>query len=206
MNISLKVKIFLGLSIFTAFSCKEIYDAQELVEAEDIKEVRQIIESKNEQLENWTKQGILDSLSSIFGDNVVQLSPNQKPSKGIERFKSDWRENLAQGTWDFNIQTQEVKLCGELAVELGVFKLHFTPNKHSSMAEFKDEGNYVVLWEKIDGNWKIVWDAPVSTMQLESMTQQDTLKDEEVVFANKSGSRIKQQASYTKKENSVSLK
>jgi hypothetical protein len=29
-----------------------------------------------------------------------------------------------------------------------------------------DEGNYLVLWEKIDGDWKILWDAPVSTVPM----------------------------------------
>lgn len=29
-----------------------------------------------------------------------------------------------------------------------------------------DQGNYIVLWENIDRDWKIVWDAPVSDMPL----------------------------------------
>ncbi len=206
MKISSIVRIFLGLSLFILFSCKEKDEEPGLVKADDPSEVRQIIEAKNKQVEEWTKQGLVDSLSSIFADNVIQMPPNQQPIEGIKLFKSDWRENLAQGVWDFNIQTKEVKVCGEMAVELGTFKLHFTPNQHGNMPEFNDEGNYVVLWEKIDGSWKIVWDAPVSSMGMESMTKNDTIKEDKVVFANKSGSRLKEHATYTKKENTVTLK
>tara|TARA_R100000935_G_scaffold10401_1_gene20787 strand:- start:55 stop:675 length:621 start_codon:yes stop_codon:yes gene_type:complete len=206
MKNSMIVSTFLGLSLLTAFSCKENSEEVDLVKAEDPTEVRQIIESKNKQIETWTKQGLVDSLSSIFADNIIQMPPNQTPIEGIRQFKSDWRENLAQGVWDFNIQTKEVKVCGEMAVERGTFKLDFSPNETAQMPAFTDEGNYVVLWEKIDGNWKIVWDAPVSTMGMESMNAPDTIKDEKMVFTNKSGSRLKQKATYTKKENTVTLK
>lgn len=206
MKISSIVRLFLGLFLFTIFSCKVNDEEQDLVKSEDPKEVRRIIESKNKQIEMWTKQGMVDSLGSVFADNVIQMPPNQKPSEGLKRLKSNWKGNIAQGVWDFNIKTKEVKVCGEMAVELGTFKLHFTPNQSGNMAEFKDEGNYVVLWEKIDGNWKIVWDAPVSTMRMETMTKNDTIKEDKIVFANKSGSRLKQQATYIKEENTVTLK
>ncbi|UWX54227.1 hypothetical protein NYZ99_14805 [Maribacter litopenaei] len=30
----------------------------------------------------------------------------------------------------------------------------------------QDMGNYVVLWEKIDDDWKVLWDAPVSSVPM----------------------------------------
>ncbi len=70
------------------------------------------------------------------------------------------------GIWEFTLNTKEVKGANNIAVELGEYTLKFTPNENSPIPQMSDKGNYVVLWEKIDGEWKAVWDAPVSEVPL----------------------------------------
>ena len=69
---------------------------------------------------------------------------------------------MSWGTWEFEIATMEVKTSGQMAVERGKYKYTFTPNEASPITASVDSGNYVALWEEIDGKWKVVWDAPVT--------------------------------------------
>ena len=80
-----------------------------------------------------------------------------------------WEQSFEFGIWDFDFEVQEVRVSGNQAVELGKYSLEFTPKGNSPIPEFEDRGNYLVLWEKKEGDWKIVWDAPVSTKSSQEM-------------------------------------
>jgi ketosteroid isomerase-like protein len=128
--------------------------------------LKKIVDEKNTQVETWYRTGNLDSLCTIFADNVVQMPPNQPPIIGIENFRKSWAQSFQFGKWNFELETQEVKANGDLGVELGKYTLSFEPNPGSPIPPIKDTGNYVVHWEKINNVWKAVWDAPVSTVAM----------------------------------------
>lgn len=128
--------------------------------------LKKIVDEKNSQAEKWYKTENIDSLVSLFADNVVQLPPNQPATVGIENFRKGWAQSFTWGTWNFSIKASEVKANGDLGVELGRYTLSFEPNASSPIPVIKDSGNYVVHWQKINNDWKIVWDAPVSTVPL----------------------------------------
>jgi len=41
----------------------------------------------------------------------------------------------------------------------------------------EDKGNYMVLWKKMDGDWKVVWDAPVTELPLPSKAPDSTMME-----------------------------
>ena len=129
-------------------------------------QVKEIIDTKNAKIQAWYAKGMIDSAAAHFADNCIQMPPNQPPTKGKDNFIASWNQSIQFGTWQFDLKTQEVKASGDLATELGSYSLTFTPNENSPIPAMTDKGNYVVLWERIDGDWKIVWDAPVSTVPL----------------------------------------
>ncbi|WP_375324452.1 YybH family protein [Flagellimonas sp. GZD32] len=147
-------------------SCQEPQKQEILAGPEYSEQIKQIIDAKNAKAEAWYLAGNVDSLASIFASNSIQMPPNMPPLVGIEGYKAGWTQNLQFGKWDFNLETQEVKASGNLATEWGKYTVIFTPNDNSPIPPMNDKGNYVVLWEKIDGDWKIVWDAPVSEIPL----------------------------------------
>ncbi|QCK14505.1 YybH family protein [Mangrovivirga cuniculi] len=139
---------------------------EEIITDEDKEEIKNIIDQKNTELEKLYKEGKMEEAATYFSEDVIQLAPNTKPIKGTQMFIDEWNKAISQGEWNFDFRVEEVKYYGNAVVELGSYDLEILPAGGSEMPPFKDEGYYVVLWEKIDGDWKIVWDAPVSSLPL----------------------------------------
>nr|WP_297788351.1 DUF4440 domain-containing protein [uncultured Allomuricauda sp.] len=131
-------------------------------------QIQKIIEEKNEQIQGFYASGMIDSAATHFADDCIQFMPNQPAIVGIENYKAAWKQNIQFGQWEFDLNTQEVKASGDLATEYGKYTMTFTPNETSPIPAMEDKGNYMVLWEKLDGEWKVVWDAPVTELPLPS--------------------------------------
>lgn len=155
--------LLISLAGFLFTSCNEASNA---AKSDEAAKVKQIIDKNNKSIAAHLRQGKVDSAAQFFADNVVQMPPNQPMIKGIQAYKNYWKEGASFGEWIFDFDAQEVKVNGNMAVELGAYTMIFEPNNNSPLPPMLDEGNYMVLWEKIDGKWKIVWDAPVSTVPL----------------------------------------
>jgi ketosteroid isomerase-like protein len=129
-------------------------------------QAKEAISQINKQVEGFYKRKQLDSLVAEMADSVIQLPPNGEPLRGKASVKNYWNQLLQSGTVDFSLQTQEVKACGRLAIERGSYQFKFSPDKDSPIPVINDLGNYLVYWENINGQWKVVWDAPVSSVTL----------------------------------------
>ena len=129
-------------------------------------EAENSIINNNKQIEKWYKDKKADSLINYMADNVIQLPPNRSPLKSRDSVKKYWEQLFQFGNIDFSIRTQEVQAHGPLAVELGKYSFKFSPDANSPIPAIVDSGNYVCYWHKTDGRWKLVWDAPVSTVPI----------------------------------------
>jgi hypothetical protein len=68
------------------------------------------------------------------------------------------------GQWAFDLRTQDVIITGPLAVERGVGTLSFTvePDTPPEMDSRIGKAHYLAVWQlEEDGEWRILWDAPV---------------------------------------------
>ncbi len=167
IKFSLFALIIIGI---VQFSCGNKPESEEVIVEEVMEEspedIMKIIDETNKEIEALYREGNIDEAATHFASNAIQFPPNQPPIMGIEEYKSRWKESAAMGLWNFDLQVQEVKSSGNLAVERGKYTLTFEPNEGTPIPPMSDEGNYVVLWEKIDGEWKVLWDAPVSTVPM----------------------------------------
>jgi ketosteroid isomerase-like protein len=131
----------------------------------DPEAVRQIIDAHNANAERWYATGHIDSLATLFAEDVWQLPPNRPPLVGRDSLRRFWTSAVQWGRWDFDLATQDVVASGPLAVERGRYALKFTAGSQAPMPSFADSGNYVVLWRQDrDRQWRAVWDAPVSVV------------------------------------------
>ncbi len=131
----------------------------------DQEAVRRVIDSVNTRLEGWYAAGQIDSVASVFAQDVWQMPPNSAPLVGRDSVRSFWANAVRWGRWKFDLQTADVVAVDSVAVERGRYRLKFTAGAQAPMPSFEDRGNYVVLWRRErDGQWRIVWDAPVSVL------------------------------------------
>lgn len=131
--------------------------------------VRSIIERDNSNAARWYSSGEIDSVASLFAEDAWQLSPNNPPLVGREAIRQFWGQAIKFGKWDFSLLTQDVSVSGPIAVERGKYLLKFVagPGAPPGMGSFEDHGNYLVYWRRgSDGEWRAVWDAPVSDVPL----------------------------------------
>ncbi|MBO0329536.1 YybH family protein [[Muricauda] lutisoli] len=161
------------LTIVFAASCEQS-DPEPMSGEEYSAQIQKIIEEKNEKIQGFYASGMIDSAAVHFADDCIQFMPNQPAVVGIENYKAAWKQNILFGKWQFDLNTQEVKASGDLATEYGKYTMTFTPNESSPIPPMEDKGNYLVLWEKLDGDWKIVWDAPVTELPLPAQTPDST--------------------------------
>lgn len=129
----------------------------------DLAAVRHVIDSLNTRAEQWYAAGQIDSLVQIFAQDVWQMPPNSAPLVGRDSLRNFWTNIVRSGRVNFDLEVADVVAADSIAVERGRYSLRFTANPQAPMPSFEDEGNYVALWRlESDGQWRIVWDAPVS--------------------------------------------
>ena len=131
----------------------------------DVAAVRRVIESHNASIARWYAEGQIDSIVAVFAEDVWQMPPNSPPLVGRDSVRAFWKAATGWGHWQFDFHVEDVMTNGPLAAERGSYTLKFTAGPQSPMPSTEDRGNYVVLWRhEADGQWRIVWDAPVSVM------------------------------------------
>lgn len=138
--------------------------------------IRQTIDEHNASFERWYAAGHVDSIGSAFAEDAWQMPPNAPALVGRDSIMAFWRNASGWGRWEFDLEAQDVQANDRLAVERGRFTLKFTPGPQAPMPAFEDRGNYLVLWRlEPDGEWRIVWDAPVSELPLPGAPAQDSV-------------------------------
>ena len=131
--------------------------------------VRKIIENHNANLCGWYASGEVDAIAGVFAEDCWQLTPHAEPLVGRAAVREFWKQAVQWGEWRFTLETQEVVVSGPIAVERGTYTLNFRagPAAPPGLESNEDQGNYVVMWrQEQDGQWRGVWDAPVSTLPL----------------------------------------
>jgi ketosteroid isomerase-like protein len=130
--------------------------------------VRATIERRNRELCRWYAAGDADAIARAFTEDCWRLPPHAAPIAGRAALRAFWSDAFELGDWWFTLETQDLVVAGTVAVERGRYRLTVPPALASpALPSNLDRGNYVVLWRcDGDGEWRVVWDAPVSSVPL----------------------------------------
>jgi len=141
----------------------------------DVAAARRSIDSVNAKVEGWYAANQPDSVASVFARDAWLMPPNDAPVIGQDSIRAFWRNALGMGKWAFDLRTEDVIATDSVRVERGQFTLKFTPAANAPIPAFDDRGNYVTVWRReSDGNWRIAWDAAVSSLRRDGPPAVDT--------------------------------
>jgi uncharacterized protein (TIGR02246 family) len=103
-------------------------------------------------MELFNKSDFL-GIAQIYAEDAVALPPGAGMVKGRDAIGAMWKGMAAQVS-DPKVTALDVKMIGAAAArEIGTFSLK---TKDATPQELT--GKYVVVWEKVGGDWKIATD------------------------------------------------
>jgi len=127
--------------------------------ASDVSAVRQAIEAANARFDSAVLKGDTATLAGMYSDDAVLMMSGSPAARGHEAIaKSFAGMGAAMKLSTFKLQTQDVVVAGDYAIETGAYDLTAQPAAKGAKPQH-DVGKYLVLWKKqADSSYKILRD------------------------------------------------
>jgi uncharacterized protein (TIGR02246 family) len=96
----------------------------------------------------------LEAIVGLFAEDGQIMPPNARSVSGREPIAEAWQGILDLPELEFSFAPTAVKVAGsgDMAYVVGTYQLAYQGEE----ARVEDAGKYVDVWEKIDGEWKVV--------------------------------------------------
>ncbi len=89
------------------------------------------------------------AMAALYTENGQLLPSNSEIITGREQIASFWQQVMNMGIKTAELETLEAEGVGDTAFEVGRYRLGGVGG------ETVDQGKYVVVWKKEDGQWKL---------------------------------------------------
>ncbi|HEY3747422.1 MAG TPA: nuclear transport factor 2 family protein [Gemmatimonadaceae bacterium] len=105
----------------------------------------------------------VDSIVALHTPDAVVLFANAPPMAGTSAIRAGWSDVVKIPAYHVQWKPAWIDVASPTrATEYGAYTESYdTPNGKAT-----DAGNYVTVWHKVNGKWRIALDAPVSTTPL----------------------------------------
>jgi uncharacterized protein (TIGR02246 family) len=111
------------------------------------------IEAVNAKWVEFFNKGDFAGVASLYTEDATAFPPGSGMVKGRAAIGTMWK-GMAEQVGDPKVTTLDVKSLGPLAArEIGTFSL-----KTKGPTPQEVTGKYVVVWEKVNGDWKLAAD------------------------------------------------
>jgi ketosteroid isomerase-like protein/quercetin dioxygenase-like cupin family protein len=110
--------------------------------------------------QNYIAKQQVDSIVALHMPNATVMMANSPPAVGSNAVRSGWAEIVKLPNLSMHWTPQRIVVASPtVAQEYGTYTDSYDgPNGRES-----DAGNYLTIWNKVNGKWRIAYDAPVST-------------------------------------------
>jgi ketosteroid isomerase-like protein len=112
-------------------------------------DVRAQIESNNKEFVARFKRGDGGSISQLYTAEAQLLPAKRDFVTGSNAIRDFWNGAVQMGLKDASLETLEVEVHGDTAIEVGRYKLFV---EGGALA---DAGKYIVVWKNDGGTWKL---------------------------------------------------
>jgi len=125
--------------------------------ATDAAAVRQAIEAQNSRFSAAALKGDTATIAGIYADDAIVMGPNEPAFHGHDAIAKGLAKMMsAMSLTGHKLQTQDVIVAGDYAIETGAYDVSAAPPKAKPV---HDVGKYIVVWKKqTDGSYKILRD------------------------------------------------
>jgi uncharacterized protein (TIGR02246 family) len=95
-------------------------------------------------------------IAALYAEDGAVMPPNAPIGKGSAAIQQTWASMMATPGFGLTFVPEQILVSssGDLALDRGTYKLTIAPDGPAQT----DTGKYVVVWRKIDGEWKVAAD------------------------------------------------
>lgn len=96
------------------------------------------------------------SITAYYAPNGQLFPPNRGVATGSQAIQASWAEDFALPNIDLSFEPRriEVAASGDMASDVGTYRVSLD----GPDGRISDTGKYVVVWQKVNGEWKIMAD------------------------------------------------
>lgn len=125
----------------------------------DAANVEEFIKNEGAKFSEEVKRGDSNALAAHYASDAIVMPPNSDQVKGKD-IVGIWGGAIRMGVKDMKLNMADISGGGDVYTETGTFEMTGADNK------IIDKGNYVTVWKKDNGNWKIYRDIWNSSMPM----------------------------------------
>jgi len=129
--------------------CEEKTEAAACEEKVDIAAEKGAIKATNKDFLLAFNSGDAEGLAKLYTSAGQLLPANSDLVTGTEAIQQFWQTVMDMGIKTAELETVELEIHGQTALEVGRYKLGGEAGK------VLDEGKYLVIWKKAEGQWKL---------------------------------------------------
>ena len=120
----------------------------------DAKEIQHILKNVK-KFSEYVMAGDHENIGNAYTEDA-KIFPNGKPIiEGKEEIINYWKTPEGYSTPYHKITPQEIKIMGDEAYDYGLYEGR-SQNPNGEESSWK--GKYVIVWKKINGDWKVYLD------------------------------------------------
>lgn len=116
----------------------------------------QAIRSTNERWLQLIRAKDGAGIAQLYADDGAVMPPNEQAALGRESVEQWWTRSMQMPGFDLTFETDQlvVSESGDMALDRGTYRFAAAPPGGA----INDSGKYVVVWRKVDGEWKVAAD------------------------------------------------
>ncbi|MEQ9467657.1 MAG: nuclear transport factor 2 family protein [Ekhidna sp.] len=107
------------------------------------------------QFSQYYVEGDIGSLAKCYTEDGKIMPPNADIIEGREAIEKRW--TLPEGVTILKHKSTpvEIRVMGDTAYDVGRYE---GTTRRADGSEVSWSGKYIIIWKKVDGEWKIHWD------------------------------------------------
>ena len=113
------------------------------------------IKAVSKQWVDAFNRGDAAAIAAIYTEDAKRFPPNSPMIVGRESIQAWIQVGLDAGIGNLQATMIELSINGDMAYEIGEYTLTIEPEEGEATG---DSGNYVEIWKRVNGSWKISTD------------------------------------------------